>query len=141
MSPETNRDHRVLRILAVEDDNHIGRIIQMAMQSLGEPYQFILVFNAEEGLELWNEQPFDLLLADYNLRGMNGLKLITTLREQGFEHVPMVLITAYDNSKLAREANEVGVAAYIPKPFFIEDLINTIRNLLPNKSRSVNSQP
>lgn len=141
MSPETNSDHRVLRILAVEDDNHIGRIIQMAMQSLGEPYQFTLVFNAEEGLEIWNEQPFDLLLADYNLRGMNGLKLITTLREQGFEHVPMVLITAYDNSKLAREANEVGVAAYIPKPFFIEDLINTIRNLLLNKSRSVNSQP
>jgi CheY-like chemotaxis protein len=140
MSPETNREHRVLRILAVEDDNHIGRIIQMAMSSLDVPHEFTLVFNAEEGLELWNEQPFDLLLADYNLRGMNGLKLVTTLREQGFEHVPMVLITAYDNPKLAREATEAGIAAYIPKPFFIEDLINTIRNLLPNKSRSVNSQ-
>ncbi len=140
MSPETNREHRVLRILAVEDDNHIGRIIQMAMSSLDVPHEFTLVFNAEEGLELWNEQPFDLLLADYNLRGMNGLKLVTTLREQGFEHVPMVLITAYDNPQLAREATEAGIAAYIPKPFFIEDLINTIRNLLPNKSRSVNSQ-
>lgn len=140
MSSETNSEHRVLRILAVEDDNHIGRIIQMAMSSLDVPHEFTLVFNAEEGLELWNEQPFDLLLADYNLRGMNGLKLVTTLREQGFEHVPMVLITAYDNPKLAREANEAGIAAYIPKPFFIEDLINTIRNLLPKKSRSVNSR-
>ncbi len=141
MSSKTNSDHRVLRILAVEDDNHIGRIIQMAMPSLGVPYEFTLVLSAEEGLELWGQQPFDLLLADYNLRGMNGLKLITTLREQGFEHVPMVLITAYDNPKLAREAHVAGVAAYIPKPFFIEDLINTIRSLLPNKSRSVNSQP
>ncbi|MFP4440404.1 MAG: response regulator [Chloroflexaceae bacterium] len=140
MSSETNSEHRVLRILAVEDDNHIGRIIQMAMSSLDVPHEFTLVFNAEEGLELWNEQPFDLLLADYNLRGMNGLKLVTTLREQGFEHVPMVLITAYDNPKLAREANEAGITAYIPKPFFIEDLINTIRNLLPKKSRSVNSR-
>lgn len=138
MSAETDKNNRGLRILTVEDDNHIGRIIQMAMPSLGVPYELAVVFNAEEGLELWDKEPFDLLLADYNLRGMNGLKLIVTLKEQGFEHVPMVLITAYDNPQLAREARAVGVSAYIPKPFFIDDLINTIRDLLPKKSRSVN---
>ncbi len=141
MSSKTHTNHRVLRILAVEDDNHIGRIIQMAMSSLDVPYEFTLALNAEEGLEIWNQQPFDLLLADYNLRGMNGLKLITTLQEQGFAHVPMVLITAYDNPQLSQEAGESGIAAYIPKPFFIEDLINIIRGLLPNKDQSINSRP
>lgn len=135
MASEGDTD-RVLRILAVEDDNHIGRIIQLAMPALGIPYEFVIVLSAEEGLELWEQQTFDLLLADYNLRGMNGLKLITTLKERGVA-IPMVLITAYDTPQLAREAREIGVSAYIPKPFFVDQLINTIRDLLPEKVRSV----
>lgn len=135
MASEGDTD-RVLRILAVEDDNHIGRIIQLAMPALGIPYEFVIVLSAEEGLELWEQQTFDLLLADYNLRGMNGLKLITTLKERGVV-IPMVLITAYDTPQLAREAREIGVSAYIPKPFFVDQLINTIRDLLPEKVRSV----
>lgn len=136
MSSESDR---VLRIIAVEDDNHIGRIIQLAMPALGIPYEFVIVLSAEECLELWNRQPFDLLLADYNLRGMSGLKLISTLKEQGFD-VPMLLITAYDTQQLARQARELGVSAYIPKPFFVDELIDTIRTLLPARTRTVNDE-
>lgn len=137
MSVQTDSDSPVLRILTVEDDSHIGRIIQLAMPDLGVPYEFAAVLSAEEGLELWQQQPFDLLLTDYNLRGMNGLKLITMLKDQGF-NVPMVLITAYDNPQLAREAREVGVSAYIPKPFFIDELVNVVRRLTHSKARTVN---
>ncbi len=137
MSPETDTD-RVLRILAVEDDNHIGRVLQLAMPGLGVPFEFIVVLSAEEGLNLWAEQPFDLLLVDYNLRGMNGLKLIATLKEQHVD-VPMVLITAYDTPQLLQEARALGVADYIPKPFFVDELINTLRQLLPVQTRVVNS--
>ncbi len=137
MSVQTDNDLPVLRILTVEDDSHIGRIIQLAMPELGVPYEFAAVLTAEEGLELWQQQPFDLLLTDYNLRGMNGLKLITILKDQGF-NVPMVLITAYDNPQLAREAREVGVSAYIPKPFFIDELVNVVRRLTSSNARTVN---
>ncbi len=137
MSVQTDNDLPVLRILTVEDDSHIGRIIQLAMPELGVPYEFAAVLTAEEGLELWQQQPFDLLLTDYNLRGMNGLKLITMLKDQGF-NVPMVLITAYDNPQLAREAREVGVSAYIPKPFFMDELVNVVRRLTSSNARTVN---
>lgn len=137
MSVQTDSNPPVLRILTVEDDSHIGRIIQLAMPDLGVPYEFASVLSAEEGLELWQQQPFDLLITDYNLRGMSGLKLITTLKDQGF-NVPMVLITAYDNPQLAREAREVGVSAYIPKPFFIDELVNVMRRLTRPQVRAVN---
>lgn len=137
MSVPTDSDSPVLRILTVEDDSHIGRIIELAMPDLGVPYEFAVALSAEEGLELWQQQPFDVLLTDYNLRGMNGLKLITMLKDQGF-NVPMVLITAYDNPQLARQAREVGVSAYIPKPFFIDELVNVIRRLTYSKARTVN---
>jgi two-component system, OmpR family, response regulator len=127
-----------LRILLVEDDNHIGRIIELALPELGLPYEFITVLSAEEGLELWEAQPFDLLLTDYNLRGISGLQLIELLKRRGAT-ARMVLVTAYDSPELRRETRTLELDAYITKPFFMDELIETVRRLLPQHSaRAVN---
>ena len=65
-----------LRILLVEDDGSIARVIAIAMQGLGQPYQLDQAYTAEEGLELWDQGSYDLVLSDYNLRGMNGIAMI-----------------------------------------------------------------
>lgn len=135
-----HQNPQTLRILLVEDENQIGRIIELGMTGLGRPYEFVSVLSAEEGLEQWQAQPFDLLMTDYNLRGMDGLRLINILKQQG-ERAPMVLITAYDSPQLARAAREAGVAAYIPKPFFIDQMIDRIRALLPMSERALNDRP
>lgn len=126
-----------IRILLVEDENQIGRIIELGLRALGFPFEFVNVLSAEEGLARWEERPFDLLLTDYNLRGMNGLRLVSILKERG-EQAPMVLVTAYDTPQLANDARSAGVAAYISKPFFIDQMIDTIRTLLPATERAVN---
>jgi len=127
-----------LRILLVEDDNHIGRIIELALPELGVPYEFVSVLSAEEGLELWEQQPFDLLLTDLNLRGMTGLKLVQILRERDV-NAPMILVTAYDSVDVRREARTLRIDAYLTKPFFMDDLVETVRRLLPQVSaREVN---
>lgn len=126
-----------LRILLVEDDNHIGRIIELALPELGVPYEFCSALSAEEGLDLWKESPFDLLLTDFNLRGMNGLELAGLLKKQGVT-APIVLVTAYDSVDLRREARELPVDAYLTKPFFMDELVETVRRLLPATAREVN---
>mgnify|MGYP001163169413 CR=1 FL=1 len=127
-----------LRILLVEDDNHIGRIIELALPELGIPYEFVTVLSAEEGLELWEQQPFDMLLTDYNLRGMTGLKLVELLRQRGVQ-VPTVLVTAYDSPEVRKEARALNIDAYITKPFFMDELVGTVRRLLPQHvAREVN---
>jgi two-component system, OmpR family, response regulator len=133
----TARQQR-LRILLVEDDNHIGRIIELALPELGTPYEFIAVLSAEEALELWTQDSFDLLLTDFNLRGMTGLKLVEILKQRG-ESVPTLLVTAYDSNEMRKEARAVGVDAYVTKPFFMDELIDTVRRLIPaHTSREVN---
>lgn len=133
----TDREQR-LRILLVEDDNHIGRIIELSLPELGIPYEFVAVLSAEEGIELWDQRPFDLLLTDFNLRGMTGLKLVELLKQRG-ETAPMILVTAYDSTEVRKEARSVGVDAYVTKPFFMDELVGTVRRLLPaNTSREVN---
>jgi DNA-binding NtrC family response regulator len=135
MPPENETGHaagetgRAARILVIEDDISISRLIGLAMPELGIPYVFVGALSAEEGLELWEKEPFDLLLTDYNLPGMRGTELIAILKSRGVT-APMVLFTAYDSPKLAREVRKLGVAAYIAKPFLMEDMLDTIRRLI-----------
>lgn len=127
-----------IRILLVEDDNHIGRIVELALPELGIPYEFVTVLSAEEGLELWEQQPFDLVVTDYNLRGMTGIRLIELLKDRGAT-APMVMVTAYDTDDLRREARALGVSAYLPKPFFMDELVETVRDLaVQHNARAVN---
>jgi two-component system OmpR family response regulator len=126
------------RILMVEDDGTIGQLIAIAMHTLDVTYQLDQAFSAEEGLDLWHEQPYDILLTDYNLRGMSGLTLIETLKQEGAA-VPMVLFTAYDTPKMRKDAQKAGVAAFIPKPFFLDEFVNTTRSFLPIKSSEMGS--
>jgi CheY-like chemotaxis protein len=126
------------RILLVEDDNHIGRIIELSLPQLSVPYEFASALSAEEGLELWERQPFDLLITDYNLRGMTGLQMVEHLRAQGAT-APTILVTAYDSQEVRREARRLKVEAFLPKPFFMDELVERVRELLPQSSvRAVN---
>lgn len=135
----TTQAHQ-LRILLVEDDNHIGRIIELALPELGIPYEFVTVLSAEEGLELWELQPFDLLLTDFNLRGMTGLQLVALLKERGVT-APMVLVTAYDSDEVRRNARALKIDAYMPKPFFMDELVETVRRLLPSSTARAVNEP
>lgn len=127
-----------VRILLVEDDNHIGRIIELALPDLGVPYEFSAILSAEEALELWEQQPYDMLLTDYNLRGMTGLQLVAILNERGWK-VPTILVTAYDSAELRKEARALGIAEVMAKPFFMDELVIAVRRLLPQPSaREVN---
>ena len=131
---------KTFRILLVEDDSGIAQLIAMAMHDLGVPFQLDQVLSAEEAMELWAQQPYDLLLTDYNLRGMNGLTLITTLKGQQ-QPAPMVLFTAYDTPQLRRAARSAGVAEFIAKPFFFDQFIDLTRNLLPTKTSALGAPP
>lgn len=125
-----------LRILLVEDDSMIGDLAALSLRDLGVPHHIDHAFSADEALQLWHEQPYDLLMTDYNLRGKNGLELIAQLKAEGVT-VPMVLFTAYDTPKLRRAAERAGVAAFLAKPFFFDDFVSLARSLLPIKTSEI----
>lgn len=119
-----------LRILLIEDDSMIASLIALGLRTLGVPYLLDTAYSAEEGLDLFEKYAYDLVMSDYNLRGMNGLSLLTTIRDQN-PNIPTVLFTAYDTPQLQREARSAGISEYIAKPFLIEDFVNLARHLLP----------
>ncbi|MBC8163280.1 MAG: response regulator [Roseiflexaceae bacterium] len=125
-----------LRILMVEDDGGIAQVIKIAMRDLDFPYLLDHAYTAEEALELWQQTGYDLVLTDYNLRGTNGLDLISRLKEQG-ARVPIVLVTAYDTPALRRQAEQAGIAKFVAKPFFVDQFIDLVRDLLPIQSSQI----
>ncbi len=124
------------RILLVEDDHAIAQVIGIGMRQLGLPHTIDEAISAEEGFDLWSQQPYDLLVTDYNLRGTNGLTLIIQVRE-AWGDVPTVLFTAYDTPRLRNEARAAGVSVFLSKPFVIDDFVALARQLLPVQMRAV----
>jgi DNA-binding NtrC family response regulator len=127
--PSQYNNERPARILLIEDDAGINKLIELGMPELGIPHIFVGVLSAEEGLERWEQEPFDLLITDHNLPGMSGTDLIATLKSRGVT-APMVLYTAYDSPKLARKVSKLGASAFVAKPFLMEDMLDTIYKLL-----------
>ncbi|GAB4109374.1 MAG: response regulator [Roseiflexaceae bacterium] len=129
-------EHEPFRILLVEDDHYIAKIISLGMQTLGMPYHLDQASSAEEGLELWDIQPYDILLTDYNLRGKSGVKLIEEIKRRA-ARTPTVLFTAYDAPQTRREAEQAGVDAFMTKPFLIDEFVGITRKLLAIREREV----
>lgn len=124
------------RILLIEDDSMIASVIALGMRTLGAPYLLDTAYSAEEALDLFEQHAYDLVMSDYNLRGMNGLSLLTSIRQRKPD-TPTVLFTAYDTPQLQRQAREAGINDYIAKPFLIEDFVNLARNLLPIAANAI----
>lgn len=121
-----------LRILLVEDDGGIAHVIRIGLRDLGFPYELDHALTAEEGFDLWEEHEYDLILSDYNLRGRNGLDMIEQIKQRD-SIVSTVLVTAYDTPALRREAHRIRVDRFVAKPFFVDEFIDLVRNLLPTK--------
>lgn len=118
------------RILLVEDDGNIAQIIRIGFHDLGIQYELDHALTAEEGIVMWHQRHYDLLLADYNLRGRNGLDLIAQIKGER-STIPTVLVTAYESSKLRKEARQIGVTEFVSKPFFLDEFTALVRGLLP----------
>lgn len=82
------------------------------------------IFLAKDGLEalrMCRTQQFDLLLVDIEMPGLNGLELMNSLKQNGFDG-QLLVITAYPRFSYAQKAVEFGASAYILKPIQTDEL-------------------
>ena len=112
------------RILVVDDDAPISRMIQLVLQSEG-----VRVSTAPEGrsgLAALEDQSFDLLVLDLQMPVLDGRAMYRELRERGHS-IPTVVLSAF-GAEAARE--ELGAEAALPKPFDIDELVRVIKVVL-----------
>jgi two-component system response regulator ArlR len=111
------------RILIVEDEEKIARFIELELKYEG--YEVEKAFNGRDGLELARTQPFDLILLDIMIPGINGIEVLRRIRQ--FSDLPIILLTARDAVVDKVTGLDGGADDYITKPFAIEELLARIR--------------
>ena len=120
-----------MKILLVDDDEWIRDSLSLFFEA-GE-CNFLAFETAEEGMEAVKQQSYDIVISDYKLPGMDGLEFLRRVKEKRpktFE----VLITAYANCKLLKEAKDIGVKDIIPKPFTSEDVETSLARIIENSA-------
>ncbi|HUR56902.1 MAG TPA: sigma-54 dependent transcriptional regulator [Opitutaceae bacterium] len=123
-------------VLIVDDEKHTREGLQ---QALAENYDVTVAANAEEGFNLMEAQPFDVVLTDLRMPGKSGLKVID--KALALPQRPAVLMmTAYGNIDTAVEAMKRGAVDFLTKPVNIERLEVLIQRALKTKTLEVEVQ-
>ena len=114
-------------ISVIDDDESIRKATRLLIQSFG--FQAVALQSAETFLQSAQLRETSCLIVDVQLPGMNGLQLQRHLAAEGCK-VPIIFITAYDNSDSRQQAMQAGAVAFLSKPFSDNLLLQTIRATL-----------
>lgn len=118
-----------VRILIVEDEKQIARFLELELQHEG--YSVDIEYDGWGGLRAAEQYDPDLVLLDIMLPGINGLEICRKIRL--FSDVPIIMLTARDETNDKVMGLDSGANDYLTKPFAIEELLARIRAALRNK--------
>jgi two-component system response regulator AtoC len=114
-------------ILVADDEPHMRRVLEIMLRQMGHT-----VFSAGDGLEaleLARQNPLDLIITDMRMPHMDGITLLSRLREEGLV-VPVIVITAHGTVESAVDAMKRGASDYLLRPFDLEALELAIERVL-----------
>jgi DNA-binding response OmpR family regulator len=116
-----------MRILVVEDDRDLSG---MLTELLGEEgYAVTVAPDGQAGLHLGLVRPWDLLVVDRGLPGVEGVDLVRRLRQRGVA-TPALVLTARGTVADRVEGLDAGAQDYLVKPFEVDELLARLRALL-----------
>jgi len=120
------RDKGIRRILVVDDEPHIGRIIEFKLEH--GPYDVLLCHDGVAALDLLRrDDPIDLVLLDIMLPRLGGLELLAQLRRLPHHRdTPVIMLTAKGNETDRTQAKALGANDFIVKPFSPKRLLARI---------------
>jgi PAS domain S-box-containing protein len=118
-----------LRVLVVDDNATSREILQSILKTFG--FDTVTVPSGQMALEVLRsneKQPFDLILMDWQMPGMDGIEAARRIRSESQLPVkpPIIMVSAYGREELMRKAAKVGVASYLIKPVGPSVLFDTI---------------
>lgn len=117
-------------ILIVEDSNTTRALIRAVIEEMGD----FSIFEASSGFEALKLLPtneFNLIITDINMPDINGLELISFIKNNPrYSHIPLVIVSTERSEEDQKRGLALGAKAYITKPFKAQELQETIRQVM-----------
>jgi two-component system KDP operon response regulator KdpE len=111
------------RILVVDDETQITRVLKTALNSQG--YEVKTASDGESGFHAAMDWLPDLVITDLAMPGMSGVELCRTVRERS--QVPIIVLSVRGEEKSKIEALDAGADDYVTKPFSVNELLARVR--------------
>jgi len=127
-------DHSKLEVLIVDDEPVMLKMIEYGLKAIG--IKNVTIANngqmACDLVEISNE-PFDIILCDWNMPGMNGLEFLKKLRADG-NKTKFIMLTGNASPENVKAAVEAGANSYLAKPFTPQDLHKRVKLIVKSLS-------
>lgn len=107
-----------LRVLLVDDSEFSRKFIRKVLNSTGIEH-ISCASDGKEGLQLFHEHYYDLVVTDFNMPEMDGLQLVRAIRsdDQQLATVPILMVTSEQSQNRLAAVKKAGVSAILDKPF------------------------
>jgi CheY-like chemotaxis protein len=116
-------------ILIIEDEPNTARLADKLLKRAG--HQTRIAGDGESGLELANEAPPDLILADFGLPDMDGLAMVSQMRNRApLALVPIIAFTAYPRNTVTQISAAYGCRGVISKPINTRTFVQEIETYI-----------
>jgi len=124
-------------ILVIEDEYNVSAFIKEGLTESG--YEALVAFDGMTGIELIKQHQIDLIILDVILPGMNGFEIAQKIKDTGYEHIPIIFLSALSTTDNIVKGLELGADDYLTKPFKFKELLARIRvisrRIDPDKSK------
>ena len=118
------------RILIVDDDETVR--LSYLRSLAGARYNVAAVWDGTEALRAMEEQPFDVVLLDLRMPGMDGMSVLKAIKERWPES-QVVIITGYPSLETVKDAIQIGACDYLSKPVGPDEIIHAANGALTRK--------
>lgn len=117
------------KLLFVEDQQDLGNVVKQYLEIVD--FEVVWCTDGETACNAYNENiaPFDLMIIDIQLPGMNGFELAERVTKEN-DFVPFLFLTARNEKKDRLHGLKIGADDYISKPFDIDELVLRIKNII-----------
>ena len=139
MAPqESTPDKTTGRVLVVEDDPHIRELVLLHLKLEG--LEAVASGDGTDGLRIARSDPFDLIVLDVMLPGLDGVTITRAIRrETHLKDVPILMLTARREESDKVNGLESGADDYLTKPFGVREFIARVRALLRRRRAAANA--
>ena len=117
-----------MRVLVVEDELRLAENIAAALRE-GPGYAVDTVYDGNDAVHLGHATPYDLIILDLMLPGMDGLKVLRRMRSDG-QNAPVLVLTAVSGKASIVELLNAGADDYLGKPFDLGELLARVKALI-----------
>jgi two-component system chemotaxis response regulator CheY len=121
------------RVLVIDDSSTMRSLIAASVEEIKD-YEAVEASNGFEALKMLPAMTFDLIITDINMPEINGLEIVSFVRNHpSYKDIPMIIVSTEQSEEDRKKGLALGATEYITKPFEPEQLKKVVQRVMKER--------